>query len=103
MEEEEIMKAEHSITAVALAACTLASSGVAWAAPPKPAATLDTAAIEELTGAKGSLDTKEGVFKVSLPRGDIKATAGGVRLTPPHGLTASRPGPPSPRPESTPW
>ena len=82
------MRAELSITALALAACTLAPSGVAWAAPPKPAAALDTAAIEELTGAKGSLDAKEGVFKVSLPRGDIKATAGGVRMTPPLGLTA---------------
>lgn len=49
---------------------------------------LDTAAIEELTGAKGVLDAKEGVFKVSLPRGDIKATAGGVHLTPPLGLGA---------------
>jgi Domain of Unknown Function (DUF1259) len=51
-------------------------------------AALDTAAIEELTGAKGTLDAKEGVFKVSLPRSDIKATAGGVRMTPPLGLTA---------------
>ena len=82
------MKTEYSIPAVALTACTLAASGLAWAAPAKPAATFDTAAIEELTGAKGSLDAKEGVFKVSLPRGDIKATAGGVRMTPPLGLTA---------------
>ena len=49
---------------------------------------LDTAAIEQLTGAKGALDAKEGVFKVSLPRGDIAATAAGVRMTPPLGLTA---------------
>jgi hypothetical protein len=49
---------------------------------------LDTAAIEQLTGAKGALDANEGVFKVSLPRGDIAATAAGVRLTPPLGLTA---------------
>jgi uncharacterized protein DUF1259 len=49
---------------------------------------LDTARIEQLTGAKGKLDEKEGVFKVSLPRGDIAATAGGVKLTPPLGLTA---------------
>jgi hypothetical protein len=90
MEEEEAMRTEHSITlfAATLAACTLGVSGAAWAAPAKPAATFDTAAIEELTGAKGALDAKEGVFKVSLPRGDIKATAGGVRMTPPLGLTA---------------
>jgi hypothetical protein len=57
-------------------------------ASPAFAADLDTAAIEQLTGAKGTLDAKEGVFKVSLPRGDIQATAAGVRLTPPLGLTA---------------
>jgi len=84
------MRTELSITAFAAtqAACTVAASGAAWAAPAKPAATYDTAAIEELTGAKGSLDAKENVFKVSLPRGDIRATAGGVRMTPPLGLTA---------------
>jgi hypothetical protein len=49
---------------------------------------LDTAAIEQLTGAKGTTDAKERVFKVSLPRGDIAATVGGVRVTPPLGLTA---------------
>lgn len=76
--------------ATVLAAWTLTASGPARAAPEKTAApaAFDTAAIEELTGAKGALDTKEGVFKVSLPRGDIKATAGGVRMTPPLGLTA---------------
>src|SRR3989442_11415769 len=48
---------------------------------------LDTAKIEQLTGAKGKLDEKEGVFKVSLPRTDINVTAGGVKMTPPMGLT----------------
>ncbi len=52
------------------------------------AAGLNTARIEELTGAKGKLDEKEGVFKVTLPRGDIAPMAAGVRLTPPLGLTA---------------
>jgi len=52
------------------------------------AAGLNTAKIEELTGAKGKLDEKEGVFKVSLPRGDIAPIAAGVKLTPPLGLTA---------------
>ncbi len=36
------------------------------AAAEKPAAPFDTAGIEELTGAKGAYDEKEGVFKVSL-------------------------------------
>jgi hypothetical protein len=49
---------------------------------------LDTAKIEALTGAKGKLDEKEGAFKVSQPRGDLSVTAGGVRLTPPMGLTS---------------
>src|SRR5437762_13155525 len=48
---------------------------------------LDTAKIEQLTGAKGKLDEKEGVFKVSVPRADLKVVAGGVHLTPPMGLT----------------
>ena len=44
--------------------------------------------IEELTGMKGKLNEKEGVFKVSFPRSDIEATAAGAKLTPPMGLTA---------------
>ena len=49
---------------------------------------LDTARIEQLTGAKGALDAKEGVFKVTLPRADLEVTAAGVRMTPPLGLTS---------------
>src|SRR2546421_6945547 len=54
----------------------------------QPASKLDTAKIEQLTGLKGKLDEKEGAFKVSYPRDDIGATAAGVKLTPPLGLTA---------------
>jgi hypothetical protein len=50
-------------------------------------AKLDGAKIEQLTGAKGKLDEKENVFKVSMPRSDLSVTAGGVKLTPPMGLT----------------
>ncbi|WP_241759264.1 DUF1259 domain-containing protein [Pyxidicoccus parkwayensis] len=49
---------------------------------------LDTADIERRVGAKGELSADEGVFKVSLPRSDIQASAAGVKLTPPLGLTA---------------
>jgi protein-tyrosine-phosphatase len=49
---------------------------------------LDTALIEKLTGARGALDAKEGVFKVSIPRTDLAVTAAGVRITPPMGLTS---------------
>ncbi len=51
-------------------------------------APFDTAKIEELAGAKGSYNEKEGVFKVSMPRNDLSITAAGVRLTPPMGLTS---------------
>src|SRR5437867_11857468 len=51
-------------------------------------AALDTARIEQLTGAKGKLDRVTGVFKVSVPRTDLTVTVGGVKLTPPSGLTS---------------
>lgn len=56
------------------------------AAAQKPA--LDTATIEQLTGAKGALNEKEGVFKVSVARTDLKVTTAGVKMTPPLGLTS---------------
>src|SRR6476620_5505649 len=61
---------------------------VLWVVPSTSAAdALDGAKIEQLTGAKGKMDEKEGVFKVSLPRSDINVTAAGVKMTPPMGLT----------------
>jgi hypothetical protein len=53
----------------------------------EPAAKLDTARIEQLTGVKGQMNEKEGVFKVSMPRDDLNVTAAGVKLTPALGLT----------------
>src|SRR5438874_10165871 len=80
------------ILAFATAAVAAHLTAVSAAPPTAPAsahpAGLDTARIEELTGAKGTLDAKEGVFKVSVPRSDLSVTAGGVRLTPPMGLTS---------------
>jgi len=58
----------------------------AFATPAK--APFDIGKIEELTGARGSFSEREGVFKVSVPRGDLSITAAGVRLTPPMGLTS---------------
>ena len=79
----------HTTTiGAALSACLFGAGAISTAAPKQPAAAFDTAAIEEATGTKGALDAKEGVFKVSLPRTDIKVTAAGVRMTPPLGLTA---------------
>ena len=65
---------------------TLASASAAVATATKPS--LNTARIEELTGARGALNAVEGVFKVSVPRSDLAVTAAGVRLTPPMGLTS---------------
>src|ERR671914_1900355 len=49
---------------------------------------LDTATIERLSGVKGELSEKEGVFKVSVPRSDLDITVAGVKMTPPLGLTS---------------
>jgi hypothetical protein len=49
---------------------------------------LDTAKIEQLTGLKGTLNAKDGVFKVSYPRADLHVITDGVTMTPPMGLTA---------------
>jgi len=57
-------------------------------APHAHGAALDTTRIEQLTGAKGKLDRAAGVFKVSVPRTDLALTVGGVKLTPPSGLTS---------------
>ena len=49
-------------------------------------AKLDTSRIERLTSAKGKMDEKENVFKVSVPRSDLKVETAGVKMTPPLGL-----------------
>ena len=60
-----------------------------WSAPHTDAAEkLHTATIEQLTGAKGQLNEKEGVFKVNAPRTDFAVTVAGVKMTPPLGLTS---------------
>ena len=65
---------------IAATSALVAIPGVAaHAASAKPA--LDTVQIEQLTGAKGQLDEKEGVFKVSVPRTDLQPTVAGVKIT----------------------
>src|SRR2546428_914532 len=49
---------------------------------------LDTAKIEQLTGVKGELNEKEGVFKVSAPRTDLQVITAGVKMNPAMGLTS---------------
>lgn len=64
-------------------ACTMLAQS-SWAA----GAALNGSRIEELTGAKGSLDEKAGVFKVSVPRSDLSVTVAGVKMVPALGLTS---------------
>ncbi len=65
-------------------------SAFVWGVAPSMAAEtkLDTAKIEQLTGVKGELNEKEGVFRVSVPRSDLDITVAGVKMTPPLGLTS---------------
>jgi len=58
------------------------------AASQQQAGSIDRAAIEKATHAKGMLDPKESVFKVSIPREDLSVMIGGVKMTPPMGLTS---------------
>jgi len=51
-------------------------------------AKLDTAKIEQLTGVKGELNEKEGVFTVRVPRADLQVTIAGVKMNPAMGLTS---------------
>jgi len=69
------------------AALALAVALLSGSAGARPEPVLNTAKIEQLTGAKGAMDPAEGVFKVSLPRADLKVEVTGVHLTPPMGLT----------------
>ncbi len=72
----------RTLIAVLLAAAPAAAAGVPGPGP------LDTVRIEQLTGAKGKLDPKEGVFKVMVPRSDLSVTVAGARMSPPMGLTS---------------
>jgi hypothetical protein len=49
-------------------------------------AALDTAKIDEITGLKGKLNEKEGVYKVTFPRDDVKVVVDGWTMPPFMGL-----------------
>jgi hypothetical protein len=49
-------------------------------------AALDTAKIDEITGLKGKLNEREGVYKVTLPRDDVKVVVDGWTMPPFMGL-----------------
>jgi hypothetical protein len=50
------------------------------------AAELDTARIDQLTGLKGKFNEKEGVYKVTFPRNDVKVVVDGWTMPPFMGL-----------------
>ena len=50
------------------------------------AAALDTARIDQLTGLKGKMNEKEGVYKVTFPRNDVKVVVDGWTMPPFMGL-----------------
>src|SRR3989440_1462966 len=50
------------------------------------AADLNTARIDELTGLKGKMNEKEGVYKVTFPRDDVKIVVDGWTMPPFMGL-----------------
>jgi hypothetical protein len=50
------------------------------------AANLDTARIDELTGLKGKMSEKEGVYKITAPRNDVKIVVDGWTMPPFMGL-----------------
>jgi Domain of Unknown Function (DUF1259) len=49
-------------------------------------AALDTAKIDQITGLKGKLNAKEGVYKVSFPRSDVRVVVDGWAMPPFMGL-----------------
>ena len=58
------------------------------AAPHASVSVLDTARLEQLTGARGKLDRAANVFKVTVPRPELAVSVGGVKLAPPSGLAS---------------
>jgi hypothetical protein len=71
----KIMK-QFFATALGFAALTCASM----------AADLNTARIDELTGLKGKMNEKEGVYKITSPRNDVKIVVDGWTMPPFMGL-----------------
>jgi len=50
------------------------------------AADIDTARIDQITGLKGKMNEKEGVYKVTFPRNDVKVVVDGWTMPPLMGL-----------------
>ena len=59
---------------------------ISFATVASGSAALDTAKIDQITGLKGKLNEKEGVYKVTFPRGDVKVVVDGWTMPPFMGL-----------------
>ena len=69
------------------AACWLLLASISLIAIDRSfAADLDTGRIDELTGLKGKMNEKEGVYKVTFPRNDVKVVVDGWTMPPFMGL-----------------
>jgi hypothetical protein len=77
---------QRTILSLAFLAASLTTA--TFAAEPSGGKAIDTAKIEQATGAKGVMNAEEGVFKVSFPRADVKVTVDGTQMPPFMGLTS---------------
>jgi hypothetical protein len=74
--EPETSRVKKVFLAAALCCATIAISRGA----------LDTAKIDQITGLKGKLNEKEGVYKIAWPRSDVKVVVDGWTMPPFMGL-----------------
>src|SRR4029077_627635 len=88
MEKKFYMKVLCSSAIGALAALTYVALAGTVTPTLAAQAKLDTAKIEQLTGVKGELNEKEGVYTVRAPRMDLQVTTAGVKMNPAMGLTS---------------
>jgi uncharacterized protein DUF1259 len=88
MESELCTKALGSKLVIGLAVLAFVSAAGSVRVGMAAQAKLDTAKIEQLTGVKGELNEKEGVFTVRSPRTDLQVTTAGVKMNPAMGLSS---------------
>jgi hypothetical protein len=84
------MRNERKFTALGAVVTVIACFQAGWAeaAAGSPDPPLDGSRIERLTGAKGAMDARERVFKVSVPRNDLDVRVAGAKISPRLGLTS---------------
>src|SRR3954447_24740318 len=76
------MSSSHPVAARLLIGIAVILAGLF----PASAAGLDGTKIDQLTGLKGKLNEKEGVYRVTFPRADVKVAVDGWTMPPFMGL-----------------